>query len=267
MAIQRIPFTSSVEHTDSNAITGITNIPLVESDLAHIDDTHEEFPSVIILDILMPTVAGLEVISRVQQKESSAETGLAEDLFKKVHSIHQYRRQNIDARTVKYYGGRDESSTSKLVNSNLLEKKANSIFTKAKEEIFEDGMESDFSRSLSELILSFGHSAMEAIIPVALSEYINKEVASEAFRVLGRLNHKITYRDRLWLLERGLYSASARVRDGAVLGLAFLDDPIAIAPLKSAIERERIPELRQDMEQVLAQLEGNKDGISTKKDS
>jgi hypothetical protein len=137
----------------------------------------------------------------------------------------------------------------------------------AKEEVFEDGMESDFSRNLSEFIISFGHLAMETIIPIILSERTNTEVASEAFRILGRLNHKITYRDRLWLLERGLYSASARVRDGAVLGLAFLNDSLAIAPLKSAIERERIPELRKDMEQILTQLEGNENGISAKKDT
>ena len=78
-------------------------------------------------------------------------------------------------------------------------------------------------------------------------------------------NNKTTYRERLWLLERGLYSASARARDGAVLGLAFLNDPLAVEPLKAAIKREINPELRQDMEQVLAQLEGDNDGISSKK--
>jgi len=193
--------------------------------------------------------------------DSNAATGLVENFFKKVQF------QDIDARTVKYYEGGVESSTSKSTDSSLLDKQANSIFASAKEEIFEDGMESNFSRNLSEFIVSFGHSAMETIISIILSEQTNNEVASEAYRILGRLNHKTTYRDRLWLLERGLYSASARVRDGAILGLAFLNDPIAIAPLKSAIEREQISELRHDMEQVLTQLEGNKNGVSAKKDS
>ncbi len=49
--------------------------------------------------------------------------------------------------------------------------------------------------------------------------------------------------------------------------MIVLNFKFAIEPLKSAIERERIPELRKDMEQVLAQLEGNKDDISTEKDS
>lgn len=192
---------------------------------------------------------------------------LIENFFKKVQSVSRSQLQDNDSRTVKYYEGSVESSTSKSADTGLLDKHAYSIFTEAKEEIFEDGIESDFSRNLSEFITSFGHLAMEAIIPVALSENMNTEVASEAFRILGRINNKTTYRDRLWLLERGLYSSSARVRDGAIIGLAFLNDTLAIAPLKAAIERERISELKHDMEQVLAQLEGNKNGTSAKKDS
>jgi hypothetical protein len=207
----------------------------------------------------------------VPHSDSNAPTGLdsplVDNLFKKVRSEPRYEIQEIDARTVKYYDGNIESSTAKIVASELLNTQANSIFASAKEEIFEDGVESKFSRSLSDFIISLGHAAMESIIPIILSEYTNTEVASEALRVIGRLHHKITYRDRLWLLERGLYSTSARVRDGAIIGLAFLNDPLAIAPLQSAIGREQIPELRHDMEQVLAQLEGNQNGISAKKDS
>ena len=180
---------------------------------------------------------------------------LVENFFKKVQSVPHYQLQDIDARTVNHYAESVESSTSKLIDSGLLDKQASSIFVNGKEEIFEDGMESDFSQGLAEFMVSYGRSAMETIIPIILSEYTNTEVVSEALRVIGRINHETTYRDRLWLLERGLYSSSARVRDGAVLGLAFLNDSLAIAPLKSAIERERISELRRDMEQVLTQLQ------------
>ena len=192
---------------------------------------------------------------------------LVENFFKKVPPLTSYRIQNIDSRTVNYYEAGVESSTTESLSTDFIATQANSIFAGAKEEIFEDGMESNFSRNLSEFIISFGHSAMETIIPIMLSERINPEVASEAFRVLGRLNHKITYRDRLWLLERGLYNTSARVRDGAILGLAFLNDSLALAPLKSAIERETNAELRKDMEQILAQLEGNQDDVPAKKDT
>lgn len=207
--------------------------------------------------------------------DSDASTALVESLFKIPVTVAQpsqltnntsassYNLENSTYKSIKSI----DRLIDKPVGFDFLNNKVNIIFADAKEEVFEDGMESDFSRNLSEFIVSFGHSAMETLIPVILSERTNTEVASEAFRVLGRLNHKTTYRDRLWILERGLYSASARVRDGAILGLAFMNDSIAIAPLKSAIDRECIPELRQDMEQVLVQLEGNGNGISAKKDS
>ena len=190
--------------------------------------------------------------------ESNSSTDLANNLFSRVL---------LNSQTVNSYREDIDSSTTELVNIQLLSDQVSSIFINAKEEIFEDGMESNFSLDLSRFITSFGHSAMEVIIPIILSEYTNTEVASEAFRILGRINNKITYRDRLWLLERGLYNISARVRDGAILGLAFLNDPLAIAPLKAAIERENNADLRKDMEQILAQLEGFKDGVPTKKDT
>jgi hypothetical protein len=208
---------------------------------------------------------------RIPPTDSNASTGLndslVENLFEKVRHESKYQIREINAGTLKYHSESAESSTTEFIDIDFLEQQASSIFARAKEEVFEDGMESDFSQNLSAFIKSFGHSAMEIIIPIMLSEQTNAEIASEAFRILGRLNNNTTYRERLWLLERGLYSASARVRDGAVLGLAFLNDPLAVAPLKATIDRERIPELRKDMEQVLAQLEGDKDGISSTKDS
>ena len=208
---------------------------------------------------------------RVPPTDSNASTGLndplVENLFEKVQHKAKYQIREINAGTLNYHSKSAESSTTEFIDIGFLEQQARSIFFRAKEEVFEDGMESDFSQSLLSFIRSFGHSAMEVIIPIMRSEQTNTEIASEAFRILGRLNNKTTYRERLWLLERGLYSVSARVRDGAVLGLAFLNDPLVVAPLKAAIDRERIPELRKDMEQVLAQLEGDEDGISSTQDS
>ncbi len=86
-------------------------------------------------------------------------------------------------------------------------------------------------------------------------EQVNAEVASESLRWLGHIEHPKTYDNRLWLLERSLFCSSARVRDGAALGLASLDDPHAIPYLRRAIQRENCIELRKDIKQVLIQLE------------
>lgn len=69
------------------------------------------------------------------------------------------------------------------------------------------------------------------------------------------MDHAPSYRFRLWLLERSLNCSQARIRDGAILGLSYLNDPHAISYLKLAIGLEKCTELREDMEQVLEQLE------------
>lgn len=86
-------------------------------------------------------------------------------------------------------------------------------------------------------------------------ERVAPEVGGEALRWLGRIDHAESYEYRRWLLERSLSLSSTRVRDGAILGLASMDDKHAIPYLKRAIEEEQCSELKADMESVLEQLE------------
>ena len=129
------------------------------------------------------------------------------------------------------------------------------LFAAARDEDFEDGMESRFSKGLVSMIRTHGNAATEAITSIIVQENANSEVVYEAMRWLGHIDDPPTYEERLCLLQRGLYYSLVRVRDGAALGLASLDDPHAIPSLKQAIEREQCGELRADMMQVLAQLE------------
>jgi hypothetical protein len=174
------------------------------------------------------------------------------------------KTEPISASTVNYSVS-VESSTSRRGDLSSIVEYINDLFISARDQIFEDGMESEYSRELARFISSYGHLGMEIIIQLILSEQVNPEVISEAMIVIGRIDDSNTYRDRLWLLERGLYNPSALVRDGATLGFASLDDPIAISPLKYAIEREQVSELRRDMEQVLSQLEDTRKNVSDKK--
>jgi hypothetical protein len=125
----------------------------------------------------------------------------------------------------------------------------------AADEIFEDGMESEFSKGLIGLIKKHGNDAIAELAYFVVYEKASAEATAEALRWLGLMDHLPSYHWRLWLLERSLGSRSGRIRDGAVLGLAFLDDPAAIPYLRQAVDREPVKELRADMEQVLAQLE------------
>jgi len=143
-------------------------------------------------------------------------------------------------------------------NFSDIEEKIRTLGQAAKDEIFEDGMENTFIEGLASLVHEHGDDAI-----AALSNYIryvesNEEVTSEALRWLGRLSHPTSHDIRLRLLEDCLSEDLVRIRDAATVGLATLDDSHAIPYLKQAIEREKYSELREDMEQVLDQLESTR---------
>lgn len=131
------------------------------------------------------------------------------------------------------------------------------LFARALELRFEDGMESSFSRDLVELIRTEGSNALEAIANLIADEATNTEVAGEALRWLGYMDDAATRRDRLGLLLDSLLSPHMRVRDGALLGIAAIDDPAALPALRDALVREASPSLREDIEQVIEQLAGD----------
>ncbi len=126
----------------------------------------------------------------------------------------------------------------------------------AKDERFEDGYESDFSRQLVELLRQHSDETLAWLTTAILSDQINPEVAAEALRWVGNVPYPFSRLERRRLLERCLlHSTSARIRDGALLGLASLDDPASVQTVKRAIAQETLPELRADLEQLLQQLE------------
>lgn len=144
---------------------------------------------------------------------------------------------------------------SQLAALESTKQKVKSLFQLAKEEHFEDGMESIFSRALVDFVKKRGDIAIEAITETITDNDVNTETASESLRWLGLIEDPATHDSRLRLLEQCLNSLSPHIRDGAVLGLSFLDDPNVIPHLVAAVEQEKYVELREDMKQVLDQLE------------
>jgi|SRR5215831_13182933 len=128
-------------------------------------------------------------------------------------------------------------------------------FISAKDEIFEDGMESEFSKDLMGLIKKYGNDAIAELAYFIVYEKGSAEVTAEALRWLGMLDDPSTYIFRRWLLETSLRSSSLWIRDGAALGLSFMDDLHAIPFLKAAITIEAVDEIRRSLQQVLDQLE------------
>ncbi len=136
----------------------------------------------------------------------------------------------------------------------VAEAKFRSVFEQGAEEKFEDGMESEFSRELESLVKAYGAASKPILARLLEDASISPAVWAEALRCLGRLDDPASREARLWVLEKGLTSPFLIIRDGAALGLASMDDPSAIPYLQLAVDSERVPELRTDMEQVLSQL-------------
>ncbi|MBI2304826.1 MAG: HEAT repeat domain-containing protein [Chloroflexi bacterium] len=153
-----------------------------------------------------------------------------------------------------------------LNNLNTIEDRIDSLFRVAANENFEDGIASQFSRELLRLVEEYGNVAMQEIGFLITFGRVSQQVASEALRWLGRITDVSAYGWRIWLLEKSLSSSSPVIRDGAVLGLASMRDPTAIPYLQEAIAQEPLAELREDMQQVLEDLEAVKRAALTQKD-
>jgi len=115
--------------------------------------------------------------------------------------------------------------------------------------------ESEFAGRVTEVVLRHKASAVCEIGYRIRTTEADPETAEYVLRALGDMDHAETHSPRLWVLKRALQSPFSAVRDGANIGLAFMDDPEAIPALKQAIEEERLPLLRKLLLKTLHQLE------------
>ena len=128
----------------------------------------------------------------------------------------------------------------------------------AADEVFSDGMESPFSRRLVATFETFGEVSIRAIARLIDSGSANAEVVGELLRQLGSIEDHFTHYSRLTILVNSLQDHDPRIRDAASLGIAALDNPIAIGAVRNALERESSPYLQRNLMLVLDQLQETK---------
>lgn len=134
----------------------------------------------------------------------------------------------------------------------------NELFDQAKDEVFHDGMESDFRLSVGHAIRACGDVAVHALHTVIRNNLANIEVVEEALRRIGSVDDIRTYHSRLGVLLQELESANPRIRDAASIGIAEMDDPIAIGNVSRAIDNETSEQLRSNLGSVLSQLQATR---------
>jgi hypothetical protein len=148
-----------------------------------------------------------------------------------------------------------ESATSRSKVSPTLEAKVAQIFSAARYEIFEDGMESEFSRGLIDIVLRHGQAGVLEIAAVLKQPTTPSPVAAEALRWLGWIRDPSTHAIRQWVLCDSLTAHSLIVRDGAIVGLTYFNDPSTRSYIVSARASEASEALQIDLDQLLDQLD------------
>ena len=128
------------------------------------------------------------------------------------------------------------------------------IVLDAQEEVFEDGMESNFSRGLASAIQEHGNAALTAIEDIILNSNANVELQGETLIQLGAIDSPGTHNRRLTILTEALESKDVRVRDAASLALETMEDASAIPALESALRREQSARMQQNLQAVISQL-------------
>lgn len=158
-------------------------------------------------------------------------------------------------RSIKLFSLAPNSTKNAGIWDSLAFGRAEAIFVDAGEELFEDGIESGFSRSLEAFIWRYGAHGAQAITTLVLSGKFRPHLVAEALIWIGRSGNSASYNQRLWLLELCLRNRSAIVRDAAILGLASMEDVTAIPYVRAALDRESNVAVRRNLLLLLGQLE------------
>jgi hypothetical protein len=153
-------------------------------------------------------------------------------------------------RSTSFYSGEFAGVTSEVLNS-----ATRKVLASAEGVEFEDGLENSFTTQLTKLVKDWGSAAVLKLEPMIFRPGVRPEITAQTLLCLGRIDDEVSYPIRSRVARRGLKSSSAKVRDAAAVTISSLADATAIADLVAAIKQESIPSLKQDMRDILEQLQ------------
>lgn len=134
------------------------------------------------------------------------------------------------------------------------EKHLNSLIVAAKDEVFEDGVESAFIKGLRSFLDAYSTIAVSAIEDAKETGKIPESIAAEMSRFFGDVDHAATRTQRFQLLSRWLSDQSVIVRDGAAIGLGYFGGHAALDRLRAAYEDELVAVIRDDLRDLIEAL-------------
>ena len=125
----------------------------------------------------------------------------------------------------------------------------------AHDEQFEVGVESRFSRKLQRLCAYHPTAVPQSLRMRLIHGGTSPEVLSEILQWASRQEAGTIRPLVVELLSTGIHHTSSLVRDAAASALAYLDERAAVSHLRQALARETVPELREDLEDLVCSLE------------
>jgi hypothetical protein len=147
-----------------------------------------------------------------------------------------------------------QGATSLEEVSDFAFKKANQILLQHSHAESSEESDAQLYEQINAFVLEFGRQAITALTPSVLLNKASQDTICTVLQILGRLESNTGYQSRLWLLELMLTSPYPRVRYGAALGIAYMDDERAIPYIHKALERESIPDLKGIFNKLLVYL-------------
>ena len=176
---------------------------------------------------------------------------LSNFFFNKIYSSPILRAVENTTRFTSIYESVIDADTTSQVVEGQLER----LFAAARDEQFEVGIESQFSKGLQNLFRYDPTTIIQSLRNRLTSNDADPEVLAEVLRWASRQDVNSVRDLVVDLLSVGLHNASSLVRDAAALSLAHLEEAAAVELLKRALNREKVPELREDLEDLILSLE------------
>ena len=119
----------------------------------------------------------------------------------------------------------------------------------------EHSEETEFAKKVLGFIDHYHSYAVDALSDYIEANPSKTDLAHEVLRLVGQSEDSPSQVERRQLLERNLLSHSPRIRYGAILGLAYMNDPNSVHQVKRVLEQEKTKVLRKILNQLLDQLQ------------
>lgn len=157
---------------------------------------------------------------------------------------------------VAFYISNVESSTLPIKIDEELSTTFKSTLQMLEENIMINAEDSEVFFEFNTLFMKYGDDAIYLLQDLITRNEINSIFAGKLLKHIGSIanNFPINLFTFTWMLENFLNSKKIAIRNSAVLGLSYVNNPKTIPAIKKALEVEPIPEIKRNINQVLDQL-------------